>query len=156
MSSVSRTDQRIAQAARRDAERDGRSFSEPLHERVMAGVRVAAPPAPIPLRRSPLWLTAVAAALVLAAVPVLTYWMHRPHGPQEAGKGHAPIPAATIPSPSPQAYALLDTASRELRQRAAQWQGALAENQWAGLDHDLKNAAQFLLGRLPTSPPDHP
>jgi hypothetical protein len=141
----------LAQVARRDADRDTPPFSEALHARLMRAVRSAAPPEPIrlPLRMSP-WLPAAAAAVLIVAAGFFARWMgSSTTAPGQWGTGTQPTPRTTLPSPPPEAYALLDDASREFHERAARLQGVLAENQWAGLDHDVKSATSFLLNRLP-------
>lgn len=142
----------ITEVARRDADRDTPPFSEPLHARLMGAVRSAAPPEPIPLplRMSP-WLPAAAAAMLLVAAGIFARWISSSTtAPGQWGTGNTKLtPRTTLPSPPPEAYALLDDASREFHERAARLQGVLAENQWAGLDHDVKSATSFLLNRLP-------
>ena len=142
----------LAGVARRDADRDTPPFSEALHARLMRAVRSAAPPAPIPqpLRMSP-WLPAAAAAVLIVAAGIFARWIGlSTRAPGQWGTGITkPAPRTTLPSPPPEAYALLDDASRKFHERAAQLQGVLAENQWAGLDHDVKSATSFLLNRLP-------
>ena len=65
-----------------------------------------------------------------------------------------PTPTNPLRQPvPPQAFALLDSAGAQLQARAAQWQDTIAENQWAGLDHDVKRATRFLLDQLPLQPP---
>ncbi len=140
-------DDDFARAARSDALRGAPRFSPVLHERVMAAVGSAPRPSPEPaaLAIGP-WALACAAGVMIAVglVPgLIRSHLAAQHSPSEAV---APVIA------SPRALAL---STPSVRATLASWghresalEADLGPTQLAGLDHDARLAARYVLDPL--------
>jgi hypothetical protein len=133
---------RFAIAARGDASRHVPVFSIPLHRRMMSAVgatkRAPSPPRPaIPAS----WIFAAAAAALIAIV-LLPAYMHRGVGPS-----HRDPAALTDRSQSEIALSAppLNAALVTLSQRESAMEADLGPAHWAGLDHDARLAARYVL-----------
>lgn len=133
---------RFATAARRDASRHVPVFSIPLHQRIMSAVRATqrAPTAPRPVMASSWIFTAAAAALI--AIVLVPAYMHR--GGQPSGRDLAPLLARSQGEIARSAPAL-NAAFVTLGRGESAMEADLGPSHWAGLDHDARLAARYVL-----------
>lgn len=133
---------RFARAARGDARRHVPVFSITLHHRIMSAVRATqcAPRAPRPSVAAS-WIFVVAAAAVVAIVLVPAY-LHR--GVVPSHRDPAALSGRSqygIGLSAPPLHAALVT----LSQRESAMEEDLGPANWAGLDHDARLAARYVL-----------
>lgn len=145
------TQDRIARAARDEAFRDVPAFSDPLHERIMAAVRAShRPPLALHARRASLWPLAAAAALLAL---VLTSTLVRP--PRNESQTRLPS-QATMSRTNSGEFALsapsLPAALVSWGRRESAMEADLGPAHWAGLDHDARLAAHYVLDPLSLPP----
>ena len=133
---------RFAIAARGDASRHVPVFSIPLHRRIMSAVRATkcAPSVARPAVAAS-WIFAAAAAALVAIVLVPAY-MHRGGVPSQrdpvamSSRSQSEIALSAPP---------LNAALVTLSQRESAMEADLGPAHWAGLDHDARLAARYVL-----------
>jgi hypothetical protein len=136
---------RFATAAREDASRHVPVFSALLHQRIVAEVRSTkrAPSGARPAVAAS-WIFAAAAAVLLAIVLVPVY-MHRRVGPSQPGafvqssRSHSGSEEVALSAPS------LNAALVTLGRGESAMEADLGPAHWAGLDHDARLAARYVL-----------
>ena len=133
---------RFADAARTDASRQVPVFSIPLHHRMMSAIRASrrAPSAPRPAVAAS-WVFATAAAALVAIVLAPAY-LHRGVVPSQRDPA-----ALTDRSQGETALSAppLNAALVTLSQRESAMEADLGPAHWAGLDHDARLAARYVL-----------
>lgn len=139
---------RIARAARRDALRDAPVFCDTLHARVMDALRVAVF-RPRVVGSARIWMLPVSIA---AAVLVATAVAFNPGEPTRRPP-RAALPTATTGSPGASGqFALsappVSAALASWGRRESAMEADLGPAHWAGLDHDARLAARYILEPL--------
>ena len=145
---------RLADLARRDAERATPAFSHTLHTRIIRAVDradLAASRLSHSPRRSTVryWIAPLAMAATVALVAVPTALLRVGPGEPVAIRENRPIaPPAPVNSEPP--VAAIEGAVHRANVRAQDLvQTAMAEQQFAGLDHDVRTATRYLVDQVP-------
>jgi hypothetical protein len=152
----------LARQARQEAERATPAFSEALHARIMRAVDAAdshaaeAEGGALPRRRGALgiglrhpWRVALAAAACVAlALSPVGLRLLGPQAPKDIvtpAPVH-PAPVAVIPADP----FVLNRKARQVNDQVKDVvETAMAEQQWAGLDQDVRVATRYLVDQVP-------
>jgi hypothetical protein len=146
----------LADRAKRDAQRLTPGFSPALHGRVMMSVNRAAPAEAMVIEPEPsrpglryrIGWVAMAASLALAVVPTVIFTFARPEIDTVQLPPvirHSDTPG-TLKKPQLALYATAHEVNSKVTNIV---QTAMAEQQFAGLDHDVRAATAYLVDQVP-------
>lgn len=161
---------RLARIAREEALRNSPKFSSALHARIMQAIEAVSAPSrgsndrqfnghsiaqPSGSRSRILWRRAfvpavLAAGIALAAAP-MAWRLIRSGGvsPVAVSQPSAPRLHARLASTESPVLAIDQTATRMNARMTDAVRTAMGEQQWAGLDHDVRLATRYLVNQVP-------